>query len=115
MVCCFVQQYRNCLIETLTKKFGQKQKPPNREAFHRERMHESSYDLSGCEEEKVYSNITATKSPECIPFVSNDFLTSYLPLKCNLFPQKTAIGLTQHMCMWLYDRKFTKARLELLP
>lgn len=96
MACCFVQQYRNCLIETVTKKFGRKQPV-------------------AYEEDKIEINPIASKSPECIPLICNDFLTSYLPLKCNLFPQRTAIGFTQHMCMWLFNRKFTKARLELLP
>ena len=58
-------------------------------------------EASQTEGEKAYrftnnksKKITSIKSPDCIPLVCNDFLTSYLPLKCNLFNTRTAIGLT---------------------
>lgn len=115
LACCFVQQYRNCLIDTLGKKFG-----PTKKAVRRVQGGEGSdvSQISNNEEFKTNPRaepvVTATKSPECIPLICNDFLTNYLPLKCNLFNQKTAIGFTQHLCMWLYNRKLTKAKLELL-
>lgn len=34
---------------------------------------------------------TATKGPHSIPLVVNDFLSSYLPLKCNLFDQEMSM------------------------
>ena len=81
MACCFVQQYRNCLIETLTRKFGPRKKVTKRDglldASELSQVEEPQPDLEDC--------ITSTKSPECIPLICNDFLTSYLPLKCNLF------------------------------
>ena len=59
-------------------------------------------------------NYTHKRQPDCIPHVCNDFLTEYLPLTCNVFDPKVAIGMTQHFTTWLYNRKFTKHRLELI-
>ena len=60
------------------------------------------------------ANYTAKRQPDCIPLICNEFLSDYLPLKCNAFDMNTAIGLTQHFTTWLYNRKFTKAKLELI-
>ena len=53
-----------------------------------------------------------TKSPECVPRMANDFVSSYLSLKCNLLDQDLAIELTYHMCMWFYNRKLTGVKLD---
>jgi len=92
-VCVFVQLYRGCLNEFLTQMF------------------ESAY-KSGMSAEEIKS-ITSVKDPDCIPLVCNDFIKDYLPLKCNIFTKQTAIDLTQHMCKWLLNRKFTQTQLNI--
>ena len=55
-----------------------------------------------------FTNVTtATKGPNSIPILANDFLGSYLPLKCNIFDFEMAKKQIHHMCKWLYNRRFT--------
>ena len=88
-VCVFVQLYRTCLNETIYETF------------------EGRTSLLAAE-----SNYTQTRSPDCLPMICNEFNTEYLPLKCNIFDKNVAVGLTQHLVMWLYHRKFTKTRIQ---
>lgn len=60
------------------------------------------------------ANFTQQRAPDCLPLICNEFLNEYLSLKCNIFDFKMAVGLTQHLNMWLYHRKFTKTKIELL-
>ena len=95
--CCFVQLYRGCINDQINCVF--KTIPLNAEV--------DDFD------DKNYTS-DEKRSPECIPLVCNDFITDYLPLKCNIFDMKTAIGFTQHMSTWLYNRKFTKTQLDII-
>ena len=66
---------------------------------------------------------TSTKSPcidsnnqsgvDMIFELSNEFCTSYLPMKCNIFDRNLSIQLTRHLCMWLSHRGFTHYKLGL--
>lgn len=47
-----------------------------------------------------------------IPYICNDFINNFLPLKCNIMDKQMAIDMTVHLCMWLYNRKFTQTKLE---
>jgi hypothetical protein len=68
---------------------------------------------------------TATKSAcldannqssiDMIFLLTNDFITQYLPRKCNTFDKKVAIELTRHLCMWLSHRGFSKYKISLSP
>ena len=93
-VCVFVQLYRACLNDSIYQTF------------------EGRTTLVGPQHDQA--NSTQQRSPECMPLVCNEFLTEYLPLKCNIFDLKTATGLVQHLAMWLYHRKFTKTRIQLI-
>ena len=95
--CCFVQLYRGCINDSIHNAF--KDRPLNIES-------EYSQSRNYTSDEK--------RSPECIPLICNEFLTEYLPLKCNIFDLNTAIGFTQHMVTWLYDRKFTRTKIDLI-
>ncbi len=57
---------------------------------------------------------TKTKGPQSIPLVCNDFVTSYLPLKCNVIDFELTVMQLQHLCVWLYNRKFTTTEVELI-
>lgn len=96
-VCVFVQLYRTCLNETIHETFEGR----------------TSLMAAGAND-STEANSTQSRAPECLPMICNEFLTEYLPLKCNIFDKKTAVGLTQHLSMWLYHRKFTKTRISLL-
>ena len=52
-------------------------------------MFEPAYkdDNEESKNEDEQRQITAEKDPECIPLVANDFITDFLPLKCNVFTQ----------------------------
>jgi len=63
----FVQLYRGCLNQFLKQMF------------------ESAYKNDDVDSDDEYKAITATKDPECIPLVCNEFIQDYLPLKCNIF------------------------------
>ena len=66
---------------------------------------------------------TATKSPcidsnnlsgvDMIFQLSNEFCTTYLPMKCNVFDRNLSIQLTRHLCMWLSHRGFTQYKISL--
>ncbi len=56
--------------------------------------------------------IATQKGPDCVPLMANDFLSSYLPLKCNIMDMEFATKTVHHLCMWLYNRTLTTAKLE---
>ncbi len=51
------------------------------------------------------------KDAELIPELANDFVLSYLPMKCNVFDRKLAISMVDHLCLWLFNRKLTTLKL----
>ena len=75
--CVFIQLYRSCLNETIYETFEGR----------------TSLVASGLEN-GMEANYTQSRSPDCLPLICNEFLTEYLPLKCNIFDKKMAVGLT---------------------
>ncbi len=39
--------------------------------------------------------------------LSNEFCSSYLPMKCSTFDKNLAIKMMRHLCLWLTHRGFT--------
>jgi hypothetical protein len=56
--------------------------------------------------------IASQKGPDCVPLMANDFLSSYLPLKCNIMDMEFATKTVHHLCLWLHNRALTTAKLE---
>ena len=54
---------------------------------------------------------TTTKGPHSIPLIVNDFLVSFMPLKINLIDFDFAVKQVHHLCIWLYNRKFTTIKI----
>ena len=76
--CVFVQLYRSCLNETIYETFEGR----------------TSLVSCGVGGEATEANYSQNRSPDCLPLICNEFLTEYLPLKCNIFDKKMAVGLT---------------------
>ncbi|CDW88922.1 zinc carboxypeptidase family [Stylonychia lemnae] len=62
---------------------------------------------------KNLQQFTTVKEADYIPQISNEFLVSYLPKKCNSFEKRLAIPMIEHLCTWLLNRKFTQLKLSL--
>jgi len=56
--------------------------------------------------------IASQKGADCVPLYVNDFLSSYLPLKCNIINPEFATKMVHHLCQWLFNRNLTNFRLE---
>ena len=54
---------------------------------------------------------TMAKDAELIPELANDFVMSYLPMKCNVFDRRLAIDMVEHLCLWLFNRRLTSLKL----
>ena len=45
--------------------------------------------------------------------LANEFCTSYIARKCNVFDKKLAVQMTKHLCMWLSNRGFTNLKISM--
>lgn len=114
MVACFVQLLRNCInqngFEVIT---GITPIEDQNTGSATDGLSGTSLVLQHLDEidHKRSKLFTQQNGADVIPHFANIFLQQYLPAKCNIFPERHAITLFEHLGLWLQQRKFTNYKL----
>lgn len=110
MVACFVQMFRLCMnqngfeLVTGILPFDDPNQSSTAGAKAPATLHQHIKELIT----KKEALFTQKSSLSIIPQFAEVFLRKFLPQKCNIFPEKHALILFEHLLVWLQNRKFLK-------